>query len=552
METGQAFGPGGGGGDGSGGGGDAARAAAKAALKAAFDADHDSRAPRGRKKKRSTGGGENGGGDEGGGGDEAAAAEGGGADAPAGAGAPAPRTRGPGGGEAVEETFYDATKRAMAAEAAATAGELAALPPHVRDSLGGHAIGSYLRIVLPHIPPQLVDHFDPATPLLLGGVLPGEAALGFARARVKRHRWHPKTLKTRDPLVVSLGWRRFQTIPVYSLDDPGGRARAIKYTPDHAHCGATFYAPAAPPNTPFVAFGAASARGAGFRVAATGVLLECDASPRVVKKLKLIGYPFKVFKNTAFLKGMFTSALEVARFEGAAVRTVSGIRGQVKKALRAGSEGDGACRCAFEDKILMSDIVFLRAWVAVDVPRLFNPASTLLAPRGAPPPVAMRTVAQLRAAAGVAIPVDRDSVYRPVERKARVFNPLRIPRQLQASLPYKSKPKVQAARRAGRPLLATKRAVVMEPGERKLATLVQQLNTIRNAKARTREAGAAKRKGAQGKRLAEAAEGKARRVKEERKRKYRDEGQLAAKRARGGGENSYRGSKKRQPGGGDD
>jgi len=101
----------------------------------------------------------------------------------------------------------------------------------------------------------------------------------------------------------------------------------IKYTPKFGYCYALFYGPLYPIGTSFIGFRDLDDKASNFRLAANGIVIELDHNFIVSKKIKLVGSPFKIYKNTAFIKDMFNSELEVSRYEGAKIKTVSGIRG---------------------------------------------------------------------------------------------------------------------------------------------------------------------------------------------------------------------------------
>ncbi|NXJ62009.1 BMS1 protein, partial [Rostratula benghalensis] len=380
-----------------------------------------------------------------------------------------------------DTTYFDDLKEEMHKQAQLNRAEFEDQDDETRVQYEGFRPGMYVRIEIENVPCEFVQNFDPHYPIILGGLGNSEGNVGYVQLRLKKHRWYKKILKTRDPLILSLGWRRFQTIPMFYIEDHNGRHRLLKYTPQHMHCGATFWGPITPQGTGFLAVQSVSGTMPDFRIAATGVVLDLDKSVTIVKKLKLTGFPFKIFKNTCFIKGMFNSQLEVAKFEGAAIRTVSGIRGQIKKALRAPV---GAFRATFEDKLLMSDIVFVRTWYPVSIPTFYNPVTSLLKPAGEKDNWSgMKTTGQLRHERGIKLKQNKDSLYTPIVREKRHFNKLHIPKALQKALPFKNKPK-NLEKKGKTPKDQWRPAVIREPHEKKISALLSALSTVNNYKIR--------------------------------------------------------------------
>jgi ribosome biogenesis protein BMS1 len=299
----------------------------------------------------------------------------------------------------------------------------------IRKPSGEVKPGKYVRVEFSEIPHSFFEIFDSKRPVIIGGLFPDETLGDSVQqwVKIKRHRFYARKPKSNDPLVVTVGWRRYQVLPVYFNEERGGKLRFMKYMPDFLTCWASWYGPPASVNIGVTGFQHIKERLEAFRITATGVTVEKMGDGNIVKKLRVNGHPKEIFQKTAKIADMFTSDIEATQFVGGLVRTVSGIRGVIKKV-----EKNGVVRCTFEDTVKASDIVFLNTWVKVKLTELWTPVNSLLSHEWD----LVRTTAEIRAERGIRPEYKEDSVYKEVERPEYAEQVLHVGKKLKERLPY--------------------------------------------------------------------------------------------------------------------
>jgi ribosome biogenesis protein BMS1 len=223
-----------------------------------------------------------------------------------------------------------------------------------------------------------------------------------------------------------------------------------------------------------------------FRITATGVTVEPMGDGSIVKKLRVTGHPSEIFQKTAMISDMFTSDIEATQFVGGLVRTVSGIRGVIKKV-----EKHGVVRCTFEDTVKQSDIVFLNTWVKVVPTDLFTPVNSLLSSEWN----LVRTTAELRAELNLRPEFKKDSVYRDVERPEYAPQILRVPAALKQRLPYAVKKQFEPKQ--------TKKAHILNEEEAQILDMLRKTTTLYEKQKKDHEEAAAAAEAARKKAAAE-------------------------------------------------
>lgn len=159
---------------------------------------------------------------------------------------------------------------------------------------------------------------------------------------VARNTEYFEPVRSKDPLVLLLGPRRFLINPIFSQHTVRGGGKGSnnvhKFERFLRHginaAIATAYLPITFGNQPAVLLRVPSdATNSAIHLVGTGTLLSSDPTRITAKRLILTGHPFKVHKKTATIRYMFFNQPDIEYYKPVQLRTKGGRTGHIRESL---------------------------------------------------------------------------------------------------------------------------------------------------------------------------------------------------------------------------
>ncbi|OZJ03380.1 hypothetical protein BZG36_04488 [Bifiguratus adelaidae] len=222
--------------------------------------------------------------------------------------------------------------------------------------------GTRITIFVGQVPRDIMNTYDPSRPFILFSLLQHEHKMSVLNITATRNSDHDYPIKSKDELIVQMGFRRLVVRPLFSQNTPGGKGgnnvhKFERFWPQVAASVVTFYGPIAFGNMPCLFFKATEDANMPHLVG-TGTFSDADTKRIIAKRIILTGYPFKVHKRSAVIRYMFFNPEDVLYFKPIQLTSKYGRIGHIRESLGT----HGYMKCLFDGPLTQQDTIMMNLY----------------------------------------------------------------------------------------------------------------------------------------------------------------------------------------------
>jgi len=230
---------------------------------------------------------------------------------------------------------------------------------------GAIPAGTRVTVYLKDVPRDVADR-SAGRPFVALSLLQHEHKKSVVHFIVQRNTEYEDSVRSKDPLILSVGPRRLRVKPVYSQYAQGG-ARGVnnvhkfeRYLRHGDTYVATIYGPILFGNQPCALLRETSNSSAPSLVA-MGSLISPDPTRINAKRIILSGHPLKIHKKTATVRYMFFNPEDVLYYRPIQLHTKYGRTGHIRESLGT----HGYLKAHFDAPITQMDTVCMSLYKRV-------------------------------------------------------------------------------------------------------------------------------------------------------------------------------------------
>ena len=210
-------------------------------------------------------------------------------------------------------------------------------------------------------------------PLVVSGLFAHENQLSVMHLQLNRCEEYEDPVRSKDPMVVHVGFRRFVSRPIYSDHNANSDKSKLQRFMLGGFSVATMYAPISfAANCPALLFNPVESSGSAISPAASinlrdamsdqlvamGGLLSINPNRIILKRTILSGFPFKIHKTRAVVRYMFFNAVDIEWFKPIELHTKLGRTGHIRESVGT----HGMMKCQFNQPLAGNDTVCLNLY----------------------------------------------------------------------------------------------------------------------------------------------------------------------------------------------